>query len=156
VTRLAPLQIRAIIIFGFAMSVAAQVILYINELSMHAVQFDNVRDAVTPLIGPLTSVATVIAWTFLTRIVPLSESQRRVLRAMYLFFAFEFLLLVLGSNYVFWPVHSFGNTWITAGIWFELIGDVAVTIGLVLAFRSFAPGVDVDDPAEMTDELSAT
>ena len=153
--RPAPLQIRAIIIFGFAMSVAAELTLYLNELDMNALQFDSFRDVVTPLMGLATSIAAVIAWTFLTRIVPLDESQRRVLRVAYLFFALDFLLTVLGSNFIFWPIHSFGNTWITAGLWFELIGDAAVAIGFALRFFSFAPGVYVDAPEEGVEKLTA-
>jgi hypothetical protein len=152
--RLAPMQIRAIVIFGFTMSAAAEVISYINAVSMHAVQFDSFQDVVDPLIGLLISIVTVVAWSFLTRIIALDDSQRRVLRGTYLFFTIEFFLAAFGYNFIFLPLHSFGDFWITASLWFEFAGDVAVTIGLFLSFLSIAPGAEIEAYDETTDELS--
>lgn len=152
--RILPIHIRAMIIFGFALTAAAGVIAYFDELSMHAIQFDSFQDAVNPLLSPLMSIAALCAWTWLSNIAPLNGAQRRLLRGAYLFFAIQYVLLAVGFDFIFTPLHEFGNTWITATLWIEFLGALVVAYGLLLMVRSLATSGDVESTIPDVSEIS--
>lgn len=152
--RFSPVQIRFAVIFGFTLSAAAGIISYVDDVSMHAVQFASFQDVVNPLIGPLTAIAAVIAWSWLTKVEPRDDAQRKTLRAAYLFFAIQYLLFAAGYNFIFTPPRSFGNSWITTYLWLDFFGAVVATIGLFLTFLSLTPGSQSESSSLEVNEVS--
>lgn len=143
-------QIRAeaVVVLGFALSAVAGVLAYIYDVTSISYQFNSFQDVLDPLIPPLTSIASVIAWLWLTQLDPRDEGQRRILRRAYLFFAIQYVLLSAGYNFIFTPIRSFGGFWITTYLWIFFVGAVVTAFGLfrvsrILSRVSF-DGVDIE------------
>jgi hypothetical protein len=141
-----------IVIFGFALSAAAGVIAYVDDITSLGYNYGSFSDVVDPLLSPLVTIAALCAWACLTRVVPRDDAQRRMLRATYLFFAIQYFLAAAGYNFIF-TFRSYGGS-ITTTLWLEFLGAVVVTLGLFLTFRSLDsleadehPFVDADEPS---------
>jgi hypothetical protein len=131
-------QIRALVVLGFSLSALAGVVNYVFSVSTGGYRFDSFQTVVDPLLLPLTSIAAIVAWYWLTQVEPRDPSQLRVLRRAYQFFAIEYVLIAASFNFIFTPIHNFGSYWITFALWMDLLGALTAALGLFLTSRSLA------------------
>jgi hypothetical protein len=138
-------QIRTIIVLGFALSALSWVISFINDVNSIG-YVNSFHGTLNSLVGPLAGIAAVCAWSLLTRLEAHDEKQLRIMRLAYLFFAAEYLLISIGYNFIFTPIHSFGGFWTTTSLWLEFVGTLTAAIGLFLMSRSLATIAERERP----------
>jgi hypothetical protein len=130
-------QIRAIVIFGFLLSAAANVVSLCNNISSPGFPW-TLRGVVDNAANPLATIVAVCAWATLTRLEVRDSAQIRLLRHAYLYFAIQYLLFAIAYNFIFTPIHSFGGFWTTASLWLLFFGTLFAALGLFLMSRSLA------------------
>jgi hypothetical protein len=135
--RLSRDQIRALVIFGFLLSAAANVVTLCNNISSPGFPW-TLRGVVDNTVNPLATIVAVCAWATLTRLDLRDDAHVRLLRHAYLYFAIEYLLFAIGYNFIFTPIRSFGGFWTTASLWLLFVGTVFSALGLFLMSRSLA------------------
>jgi hypothetical protein len=130
---------------GFALNLLAAVISFVNDVNSvgYPNSFHGILDS---LLNPLTALAALCAWSLLTRVEARDDSQLRILRLAYLFFAAQYLLFAVGLNFIFTPIHSIGGFWTTADVWLEFMGALATTFGLFLMARSLVTIAECERP----------
>jgi hypothetical protein len=130
---------------GFALSLVAAVISFINDVNSvgYPNSFQGILDS---LLNPLAAIAALCAWSLLTRLEARDDSQLRILRLAYVFFAAQYFLFAVGYNFIFTPIHSLGGFWTTAGIWLDFVGVLATAFGLFLMARSLVMIAEIERP----------
>jgi hypothetical protein len=135
VNQLSRPQIRTLILVGFGLSVVSAVIILF--VSINSVGFPNsFRGILYAVLPTLISFAELCAWSLLTRIEARDERQLGILRLAYGFLGAQYLLIAIGFNYLFTPIHSFGGLWNTTGLWFNFVGVLITLCGFFLMSRS--------------------
>jgi drug/metabolite transporter (DMT)-like permease len=137
-------QIRSIIVIGFALSVLASCITFINDYNSlgYPNSFHGIFDS---LLNPLATIAALIAWAMLTRLDARDDHQLRILRLAYLFFAAQYLLYAAGYNFIFTPIHTFG-LWPTTYLWLNFAGVLVSAFGFFLMARSLVTVEEIERP----------
>jgi len=138
-------QIRTIIVLGFSLTALAFVISFINDVNSIGYN-DSLHGTLNSLVGPLSAIAAICAWSLLTRLEVHDEHQLRILRLAYLFFAAELLLIAIGFNFIFTPIRSFGGFWTTTSLWLEFVGSLTAAFGLFLMSRSLVTITETERP----------
>jgi hypothetical protein len=145
VNQFSRIQIRAVILLGFALNLLAAVISFINDVN--SIGFpDSFHGILNEVVNPLTALAALCAWSLLTRLEARDAGQLRILRLAYVFFAAQYFLFAVGYNFLFTPIHSLGGFWITTSEWLAFVGAVATTVGLVLMARSLVTISEIERP----------
>lgn len=138
-------QIRTVVVSGFLLSALAGVIVFVNDVTSLGFPF-TFRSVLDNLVQPLSTFAAAGAWYLLTQVQVHDETQLALLRRAYLFFAAQYLLVVVGYNFIFTPPHVFGDFWVTSELWVALFGAVVTTFGLFMMYRS----LDTSEVMEQT------
>jgi hypothetical protein len=137
-------QIRMIILFGFVVAAIAEIILFINSVGAIGFPF-TFRGVLDELIGPLATIASLCAWTALTRLEARDGAQLNTLRLVYLFFAIEYFIVSVGYNYLYTQRNDFGGFWTGFTLWLEFLGRLITTVGLFLMWRELNQGERSDE-----------
>lgn len=133
------------IMAGFGLSAASTLILFFVD--MNSIGYPNsFQSILDPLLPTCSIIAELCAFALLTRFEARDEGQLKILRLVYLFFAAQYLFIVIGYNYLFTPIHSFGSLWNTAGLWIRFVGVVVTACGLFLMSRSLVTITEDERP----------
>jgi hypothetical protein len=132
-------------VVGFTLTALSFVVSFINDVNSIG-YVSSFHGTLNSLVGPLSAIVAVCAWSFLTRLEVQDENQLRILRLSYVFFAAEYLLIAIGFNFIFTPIHSFGGFWTTASLWLDLLGTLTAAIGLFLMSRSLVTIEEIERP----------
>ncbi len=136
---------QLVVVLGFAVSAASGVISYLTTVTQRGYNFSGLRIVVIPLLNPLTMIAALFAWWWLTKLEATDEIQRTILRRAYLVFAVQYLLTSVLILFIITPFRSFGGFWMTSEFWFELIGACFSALGLFLLSRTLGARREADD-----------
>ncbi len=128
-------QAQATVILGFALSAVSGLISYFTTITSRGYYFNSFREIVIPVLNPLTAIAALFAWWWLTQIEARDEVQRATLQLAYIGFAVQYLLMTTLFLFLVTPFHTFGGIWGTSDIWLQMIGSFVAAIGLILLSR---------------------
>jgi len=146
-------QLRAMVVLGFVVSALAQLISYFFNISTGGYQFSSFRVVIDPMLAPLTTIAAVVAWWWLTKLEARDDAQRTILGRAYLFFAIQYVITAATFNFIFTPIHNFGSYWVTSALWFGLVGALVSSLGLFLMSRSLAAHSEGDATSSDLDHV---
>ena len=144
-TSLATRRAQWFIIGGFLLVAVAAVVAYVNEFFAFQMDLHSLRGLIGPVLSPLTAIAALWAWWWLSQIEARDDHQRSLLRrafyglaAQNLFFFGSWLIILL-------PLRELGQWLTSAVVWADTIGAVMSSLGFLLLARSFvARGDDVE------------
>jgi hypothetical protein len=136
------------VVLGFALAAAAGVISYLENVTRRGYYFSGFRPIVIPLLNPLTMIAALVAWWWLTRLQAHDDAQRVNLRWVYLAFAVQYLLSAMLYLLIMTPFRTFGGFWMTSVLWFYMVGAFVAALGLFLYWRMLRPRAFHDEPSE--------
>jgi zinc transporter ZupT len=145
------LQAQLIVLLGFAISAAANVISYFNTVTQRGYHFNGFRVSVVPMLNPLMTIAALAAWWWLTRIEAGDERQRRNLQRAYLAFAAQYLLTTSFFLIVIDPFHILGTFWMTTSLWSDLIGAFVAAVGLVFLSLTLRSHTTIEEAEPKSD-----
>ena len=138
---------------GFVVSALAAVISYEQTVSSRGYYFESFRQIVIPMLSPLTKIAAVFAWWWLTRVEAGDDAQRINLQRAYVAFAVQYLLTSALVVFLITPFRTFGGFWMTSVLWFELVGAFVSALGLFLLSRTLSTRVIALAPVTDTTAL---
>ena len=145
---------RAIVVLGFALSAVSSLISYFETVTTRGYQYSSLREIVIPMLNPLMMIATVCAWSWLTRIGAGDEGQRANLQRAYIAFAVQYLFMTVLLLFLITPFRSLGGFWMTSALWFDLVGALISTLGLILLSLAIRSRAQMDQPVHEADALS--
>jgi hypothetical protein len=141
------------VVLGFVLSATAGVISYLDNVTRRGYHFSGLRVIVIPALNPGITIAAVIAWWWLTRLVAHDEIQRTILRRAYLAFAVQYLLNAFLWLFIITPFPRFEGFWMTSVLWFDLVGAFVSGLGLFLYSRTLGRR---SDNAELVAKVGTT
>jgi len=145
---------QAIVILGFVVSALATVISYVQTVIGQGYYFHSFREIVLPMLNPLTMIAAVFAWWWLTTVEANDEHQRTNLQRAYVAFAIQYGLTTALILFLITPFRSFGGFWLTSVLWLELVGAFVSALGLFLLSRTLSVRVTTVEPVSDVDALT--
>jgi hypothetical protein len=134
-----------IVLLGFVISAAANVISYFNTVTQRGYDFNGFRVVVIPMLNPLVTIAALWAWWWLTRIEAGDERQRGNLQRAYLAFAAQYVLVACLYLLVINPFQSLGSFWFTTSLWSDLVGAFVSGFGLVLLSLTLRSRAEIEE-----------
>ena len=145
---------QLLVVLGFAIAAASEVISYFNNVTRRGYHFSGFRVIVIPMLNPSITIAALCAWWWLTHLEANDEVQRTNLRRAYFAFAAQYLLTAFLFLFIITPFRTFGGFWTWSVLWFDLVGALVSAIGLLLLSRTLALRVDHVELIANVDALS--
>jgi hypothetical protein len=142
------------VILGFVVSALATVISYVQTVTGQGYYFHSFREIVLPMLNPLTMIAAVFAWWWLTTVEANDEHQRTNLQRAYVAFAIQYGLTTALILSIITPFRSLGGYWLTSVFWLELVGAFISALGLFLLSRMLSVRGTTVEPVSDGDALT--
>lgn len=145
---------QTIVILGFVVSALATVISYVQTVTGQGYYFHSFREIVLPILNPLSMIAAVFAWWWLTTVEANDEHQRTNLQRAYVAFAIQYGLTTALILSIITPFRSLGGYWLTSVFWLELVGAFISALGLFLLSRMLSVRGTTVEPVSDGDALT--
>lgn len=139
---------------GFFVSALSSVISYEQTVSGRGYDFTGFRQIVIPMLNPLTTIAAVFAWWWLTKVDANDEHQRTNLQRAYVAFAVQYVLTTALILFLITPFRTFGDFWLTSVLWLQLVGAFISAVGLFLLSRTLRARITADEAVSDVDALT--
>jgi ABC-type antimicrobial peptide transport system permease subunit len=140
---------QAIVIMGFLVSALSSVVSYEQTISVRGYDFTGFRQIVIPMLNPLTAIAALLAWWWLTKVNANDDYQRANLQRAYVAFALQYVFTTALILFLITPFRTFGGFWLTSVLWLQLVGAFISALGLFLLSRTLRARITADE--EVTD-----
>lgn len=128
------------------MSALATIIDYVQTVTVRGYYFDSFRQIVIPMLNPLSTIAAVFAWWWLTKVEATDEHQRTNLRRAYVAFAIQYIFTTILIVFLITPFRTLGSFWLTNVFWLELVGACISALGLLLLSRTMKVRANIVEP----------
>jgi len=134
-----------IVVLGFVLVATSGVISYLDSVTRRGYDFSGFREIVLPMLNPLTTIAALFAWWWLSRLDANDEVQRTLLRRAYVAFAAQLLFTSILILLIITPFPLLEGFWMESVLVLQLVGAFISALGLFVYSRALAPRVTHDD-----------
>jgi hypothetical protein len=97
------------------------------------------------MLNPLTAIAALLAWWWLTKVNANDDYQRANLQRAYVAFALQYVFTTALILFLITPFRTFGGFWLTSVLWLQLVGAFISALGLFLLSRTLRARITADE-----------
>jgi hypothetical protein len=139
---------RALIVFGYSLAAVGAIISLCYTLSQpYSV---NVRSVINYVAYPVSFLAGLCAWWFLSALVVSEPRQIDLVRRAFVGLAVQ--ALALSVAYFIIVTSGITLNWVTVPIWFYAVGQVSAGVGFFMIFLGYQTPMVDDEVADAVPE----
>ena len=126
---------RAFVVVGYSLVAVGAVILSVFNLSQSYLGADNPRAVLDYVANPLSLLAGLFAWWFLSALVVTEDRQVALVRRAFVGLSIQ----ALATSITFFIVvtSGIGLSWPNASFWLDAIGQVSAAVGFFVIYLSY-------------------
>ncbi len=147
---------RGFVVVGYSLVAVGAVIISIFNLSQSYVGADNPRAVLDYVANPLSMLAGLFAWWFLSALVVTEDRQVALVRRA--FAGLSLQALAVSVTYFLVVTSGIGLSWPDTAIWGYSIGQAAAGVGFLIIYLDYrtTPGANADVEPALSPESELT